>query len=156
MGAPITFRPARPEDGPQLLSLHRRAILTDGVSAYPLEAALSWAHGLTARGYAGAMAAGEQIEVAVIDARVVGFCGVEDDEIKGLYVDPEFTRRGIAARLTSRALQSIRSAGHARARVAAALSGEPFYAAMGFSRTGERLHATRGGLPIRVLEMQSA
>src|SRR4051812_539159 len=111
MGAPITFRPARPEDGPQLLSLHRRAILAEGARAYPLEAALSWAHGLTARGYAGAMAEGEEIEVAVLEGRVAGFCAMtQDGEIRGLYVDPDHTRRGLGARLAARALRRLAGA----------------------------------------------
>jgi GNAT superfamily N-acetyltransferase len=154
MGAPITFRPARPEDGPQLLSLHRRAILGEAARTCPLDAALSWACGLTARGYAGAMARGEHIEIAAIDGRIVGFCAVRGEEITGLYVDPELTRRGVGARLAGRALQRIGAAGHARARVASALGAEPFYAAMGFRKTGERLEATRGGLAIPVVEME--
>jgi|GEM_PF-1864127 putative acetyltransferase len=154
MGAPITFRPARPEDGPQLLSLHRRAILTEGVRAYPLEAALSWAWGLSARGYAGAMAGGEDIELAEIGGRIVGFCGVRGDAIEHLYVDPGFTRRGVAARLTGRALRRLAGDGRAAVRAAAPLGAEAFYAAQGFVRLGERLQATPGGRAIRVVEME--
>jgi GNAT superfamily N-acetyltransferase len=153
MDTNIDYRWMRPEDGPSLTRLHRRAILLEGVRAYGPDLARSWAHGLKPEGYAAAAAEGEAIEVATIQGAVVGFCGVRDDEIRGLYVDPAYARHGVGAALMRRALQRIQAGGFARARVTAARSGVEFYEAMGFHTERGRMYPTRGGLAMPVLEM---
>ena len=153
MDRPISYRPMRPDDGQALVRLHRRAILLQGVRAYSPDLARSWAYGLEPDGYARSAAHGEALEVALVQAAVVGFCGTQDGEITGLYVDPAFTRIGAASGLMRRALKRIQAEGHDRARVTAAMSGVPFYEAMGFHALRGRIHPTRGGLSMRVLEM---
>ena len=156
MDAEITYRWMGHEDGMGLLRLHRRAILLEGMRAYAPDIARSWAYGLNPAGYAGAAANGEAIEVAEMHGAVIGFCGTKHDEIKGLYVDPAFARRGVGAGLLKRALGRLRAEGHERVRVSAALSGAPFYEAMGFAPIRHRLHRTRGGADMRVIEMERA
>jgi GNAT superfamily N-acetyltransferase len=153
MDRQISYRPMTPDDGEALVRLHRRAILLEGVRAYSPDVARSWAFGLHAEGYARSAARGEDIEVALIGRAAVGFCGTEADEVCGLYVDPEFQRMGIGAGLMRRALKRIHAGGHDRARVMAAMSGVPFYEAMGFHALRGRMHPTRGGVMMRVLEM---
>ena len=153
MRSDISFRPITPEDGAVLVLLHRRAILLDGVRAYPPDVARSWACGLQPDGYARSAAAGEAIELALLGPSIAGFCGVRGEEIAGLYVDPAFTRLGIGSALMRRALKRIAAEGHARARVSAALSAAGFYEAMGFELVRGRMHATPGGLSMPVLEM---
>ncbi len=153
MQAHPNYRWLAAEDGPALLRIHRRAILLDGVRAYSPAMVHSWADGLVPEGYERAANAGEAIEVAELHGAVVGFCGVADDEIKGMYVDPGFKRLGVGRGLVLRAFDRIRSGGHGRARVIAALSGVGFYEAMGFRPVRGVRHATRGGLAMPVLEM---
>ncbi len=153
MQAHAHYRWMTAEDGPALLRLHRRAILLHAVRAYSPAMAHSWAEGLVAEGYARAAQAGEAIEVAVLHGAVVGFCSVMADEIKGLYVDPGFMQQGVGRALLLRALWRIAEAGHAEARVTAALSGVGFYEAMGFRPLRGVRHPTRGGLAMPVLEM---
>ena len=152
----ISYRPMTPDDGQALVRLHRRSILLDGVRAYTPDLARSWAFGLEPNGYAQSAAAGEALEVALFRGAVIGFCGTQHGEITGLYVDPAFTRIGAASGLMRRALKRIHAEGHDRARVTAAMSGVPFYEAMGFHALRGRLHPTRGGSTMRVLEMVRA
>ena len=153
MDRKIDYRWMRPEDGQALMRLHRRAILLEGVRAYSPDIARSWAFGLEPEGYARSAERGEALEVALVQRAVVGFCGTQDGEISGLYVDPAFSRRGVGAGLMSRALKRIRSEGYEDARVVAALGAAPFYEAMGFRALRGRIWETRGGLRMRVLEM---
>jgi len=153
MRSEITCRPMLPDDGVALMRLHRRAILLDGVRAYSPDLARSWAFGLSPEGYRDHAEAGEAFDVAQLNAAVVGFCSTKDDLIAELYVDPAFTRCGVASGLMRRALKRIHAEGHDRARVLAALSGVAFYEAMGFRAIRGRIHPTRGGLSMRVLEM---
>jgi GNAT superfamily N-acetyltransferase len=53
--------------------------------------------------------------VACVGDTIVGFVGVEDDQLGWLYVHPEFARRGIGRRLLRHALQQIK--GDARVHV---------------------------------------
>lgn len=153
MQAHPNFRPITPADGAAILRLHRRAILLDGVRAYSPAMVRSWADGMTADYYGRASECGSRIEAAEMHGAIVGFSDVLDDEIQGLFVDPGFSRRGIARGLAERALIRMRSAGHERARVTAALSGVGFYETVGFRPVRGVRHATRGGLHVPVLEM---
>jgi putative acetyltransferase len=156
MRSEITFRPLRPGDGPALTRLHRRAIILQGVRAYTPDLARSWAYGLDPEDYWDHALNGEAFEVAQLSGAPIGFGSTRGDEVVDLYVDPAFTRRGVGSGLMRRALKRIHDAGHHRARVLAALSGVAFYEAMGFRAIRGRIHSTRGGLNMRVLEMAHA
>ena len=153
MPAHPNFRPITPADGAAILRLHRRAILLDGVRAYSPAMVRSWADGMTADYHGRSAACGSLIEAAEMHGAVVGFSDVLGDEIQGLFVDPGFSRRGIARGLAERAFARMRALGHDRARVTAALSGVGFYEAVGFRPVRGVRHPTRGGLVVPVLEM---
>ena len=153
MPAHPIFRPITPADGAAILRLHRRAILLDGVRAYSPAMAHSWADGMNAD-YAGrSIACGSLIEAAELHGAVVGFSDVLGDEIRGLFVDPGFSRRGVGRGLAERAFARMRHHGHERAKVTAALSGVGFYEAVGFRAVRGVRHPTRGGMVLPVLEM---
>lgn len=122
----VSFRPGVPEDGLALLSIHTRAIAMVGVDDYGPEVARSWAHGLTAQGYGRVMKGGEVFEVAVIDGMVIGFCSIKPGVICGLFVDPDFMRRGVATQLLSHALAWMKAQGCARVEIEATLTAVPF------------------------------
>jgi putative acetyltransferase len=153
MPAHPNFRPIADADGVAILRLHRRAILLDGVRAYSPAMVHSWADGMNADYQGRSAECGSLIEVAELHGAVVGFSDVLGDEIQGLFVDPGFSRRGIARRLAERAFARMRAAGHERARVTAALSGVGFYEAVGFRPVRGVRHPTRGGMVVPVLEM---
>lgn len=152
--AAVTYRAGTPEDGAAMLSVHTRAIELVAVRDYGEVMARSWSHGLTAEGYARSMAAGEIFEVAVCDGRVVGFCGYKNDEICGLYVDPDFGRRGIASKLLEHALQGLQRQGHRRVIVDSSITAVPFYRRHGFGVVKERTRMTRGGMEIPTADLE--
>ena len=82
----LDFRPATPDDGAVLLSIHCGAVTELAAVDYTLEEIRSWLHGLTPEGYGQSMAQGERIEVAMLNGRVVGFCGIRLCDIRGLFV----------------------------------------------------------------------
>jgi len=152
--ATVTYRAGVPEDGAAMLSIHLRAIMLVAVRDYGEDMARSWAHGLTAEGYSRSMAGGEVFEVAVSAGRVIGFCGYKDDEICGLYVDPDFARRGIASSLLEHALQVLRRQGHRRVIVDSSITALPFYRRHGFRVVMERRRMTRGGMEMPAVDME--
>jgi putative acetyltransferase len=150
----IHYRPGTPEDGAAMLSIHTRAITLVAARDYGEEMARSWAHGLTAEGYAQSMAEGEIFEVAICDGRVVGFCGYKNDEVCGLYVDPDFSRRGIASCLLAHAMQALHRQGHRRIIVDSSITAVPFYRQHGFRVVKERTRMTRGGMEVPTADLE--
>ncbi len=147
------YRPMRPEDAEAMARLYRRATLLGAARTYGAEMARSWAFGMQPDCFVQDLDAGLDTEVAEAHGAIMGFCVTSDDEIKGLYVDPAFTGREIAAELMRRALERIHGPGHEAARMTAAHSAAGFYEAMGFRPGRGRMLKTRGGLSRRMLEM---
>jgi GNAT superfamily N-acetyltransferase len=149
----LDFRPGTPDDGSILLSIHRRAVTKVAAQDYPPDLIQSWLHGLTPEGYGRSMAEGERIELALVDGRPAGFCGVIRCEVRGLFVDPAYARRGLGSTLLQRALQDLRSLGCARVAVISSVTGIPFYVHNGFNELQRRMHRSRGGLDMEVVDM---
>ncbi len=137
------IRPLRPGDGGELARPHRRAILATPLQYYTAEQLQSWAEGLRPEGYS--VAPGGHFDIAA--ARdVVAFCDQAGDEVRGLYVDPDWHGRGIGSALMRLAEQRMMAAGVQVARVHAALSSQSFYEHCGYRVTELTEHPTRGGL----------
>lgn len=153
-----SVRPGRPDDGEDLLRVHRDAILQLGTAAYSEAETESWCADLVAEGYGRAMTEEGEIFLVAVDAtdRVIGFCSHRDDEIMALYVHPDRVRRGIASDLLRRAEAAIAAAGHERVRVTAALVARAFYECQGYRVAETRGWRSRGGLVIEVLDMTKA
>ncbi|NNG05717.1 MAG: GNAT family N-acetyltransferase [Inquilinus sp.] len=152
---PITIRAGTPADADAILAVHRRSILQLGRAVYSDAEVESWAHGLTADRYVRAMGEEGTTFLLAIDAaaRVIGFCSLKDDVVRGLYVDPSCPRSGIGRTLLQRAEAEIVAAGHKTVRVQASLAGRPFYEAQGYEIFEEHDWKSRGGLEIAVAEM---
>lgn len=146
-----SIRDATPDDAEAIMAVHVRAILELGLSAYSQAEVESWAANLRPAGYRRVMTEkSELFEVAVESTgMVIGFCSLAENKILGLYVDPDWSRRGIASRFVARAERRMVDAGHDSVVILAALSGLPFYLAHGYAleETGE--WETRGGLVLK-------
>ncbi|NIA67505.1 GNAT family N-acetyltransferase [Pelagibius litoralis] len=155
---PYKLRPGRPGDADGLLRVHQRAILILGRRVYSDAQVESWACGNTPDRYIEAMNEdGEAFEVAVArKTGVVAFCSRKDNEVRGLYVDPDWTRHGLGRLLLRRAEAAITAAGHGRVSIGASLTGLPFYEAEGYRVIRHRHWKTRGGLFIPAAEMEKA
>ena len=151
-----TIRRGRPDDGTDLLRVHSSAILAAHGRGYSQEQLESWVDGLLAERYGEAMTTGEEDFLVAIsgDDTVIGFCSHHDDRVIGLYVDPDWQRLGIASALLSKAESRILQRGHRRCRIEAALPSRSFYGSRGYSQTAEHSYATRGGLSVRVFDME--
>ncbi len=150
-----TIRRGLPTDGPELLRVHSSAILAAQGRGYSQEQLESWVDGLLAERYGEAMTAGkEDFLVAVSgDGTVIGFCSHHDDRVIGLYVDPDWSGRGIGSALLRAAESCIAEQGHRECGLEAALPAVTFYESLGYRRLGERDVTTRGGLFVRVFDM---
>jgi len=92
------YRRATLDDTNRLFELRRQSIVKLAVKAMSIEEAARWADNLTVAGMERRICE-LKIWVAEIGERVVGWGSIRDDQLEGLYVDPEFTGRGIGTEL---------------------------------------------------------
>jgi len=74
------------------------------------------------------MIAAGRLYVARLDHRVVGLAGWQDGRLRHVYVDPAYTRRGVASAL----LRCVEANVGGEIRAGVALHAEPFYLANGY------------------------
>ena len=149
------LRAGTPDDGEQILNVHRQAILITARSAYSEQEVESWAAGLVADRYGDQMVrGGEEFQVATKDnGQVIGFCSVINNELMALYVDPDWSGKGVGSSLMSWAEQRIVDAGHASIEIKASLNARSFYEGYGYTVVRQETFKSRGGLEMARLVM---
>jgi GNAT superfamily N-acetyltransferase len=86
------------------------------------------------------IAATGRVRVFDQDGAVVGFAGIDGEQLTGLYVDPPAQGAGVGGRLLTDAEERLRAGGHARAWLwvfEANAHGRAFYERRGWVRDGE-------------------
>jgi ribosomal protein S18 acetylase RimI-like enzyme len=129
----VTVDDARPDDVPRLLEIRHAAFARHAPAAYsPAEVATLLAD--VNQDELQEMIASRQLFVARTDARViVGLAGWKGTHLRHVYVDPAYTRRGIATRLLDHVEADFRTrTGATRIEAGVALHAEPFYQARGY------------------------
>jgi GNAT superfamily N-acetyltransferase len=153
--ADFTIRPFRPDDGEALADLHRRAIMATPDDDYTPEQKQGWVHGIRPELYA--PKGGSVMDVAVApNGRPIAFCHYKDDEILGLYVDPNWQKRGVGRDLLARAEQAIATSGHASIRITGTVSALNFYVANGYRVLERGMHTARNGMLLPCLKLEKA
>ena len=130
---PITVEDARPDDVPRLLEIRHAAFARHAPAAYsPAEVATLLAD--VSQDELLEMIARGQLFVARTAARVIsGLAGWKGTQLRHVYVDPAYTRRGIATRLLDYVEADFRTrTGATRIEAGVALHAEPFYRARGY------------------------
>lgn len=92
------------------------------------------------------MIARNQVFVAEDAGRIVGFATIipregDDAELEGIFVEPSEWRKGIGTALLVQIEREGRAWGANRLHVLASANAEAFYAAAGFTKTGEQATA---------------
>ena len=150
------IRRGRPSDAEALYAVHERAVRVLGRRVYNESQVESWVHGNSPARYVEAMREeGEVYQVAVSRLRgIVGFCALKDQEVRSLYVDPDWSGLGVGSALLLRAEAMIAAAGHGKVVIGASLAGLPFYEQHGYSVVKHRHWRSRGGLMIPAADME--
>ncbi len=149
----IRFRPGTADDGAAMLDIHRNAVLNVAIKDYGPEIAASWAHGLTVEGYGKGMKDGAIFEVAMVNGHIVAFCSTRENEVTGLFVDPDHMGKGIGAALLLQAVARFERAGATEAVLIASITGVALYERLGFRQVRSYEKSTRGGLNMAVVDM---
>ena len=142
----VRFRDGTPADAETIARIQADAIRRLGRTAYTPDECESWAAGLHPRRYCEKIADGDRFRIATDqDGWPLGVAWWHGAEIVGLYVDPDWSRRGVGAALLADAEAAIGAEGHDRIRIGAALSGLAFYQRHGYRQVAAQAWTTRGG-----------
>jgi putative acetyltransferase len=133
--SPVRHRPATLDDASRLFELRRKSIITLAPGAMPLAQAERWAASLTVAGMARKIQALE-IWIAELNGRVMGWGAIRADRLEGLYIDPEFTGRGIGSDLLGFLEELMRSRGVPAVRAEASPNARQFYLRRGYESNG--------------------
>jgi len=144
------------EDAPEMAELHRNSILATSDEFHTEAQRQSWAHGLDGTGYIESAEKGEKNLVAVNENdKPLGFCGYKNNEICGLYVDPEHQGKGIGQRLAMRAIANMTQGRPQKLVVGSSLPAVSFYEQLGFQIVKKVTHQTRGGEQQEACDMET-
>jgi putative acetyltransferase len=150
----LRLRRASTEDGAAIQAAHAAAIRVTCRGHYPAADIEAWADRLTPRSYDESIAR-RDVVVAEEEGGIAGFgvLGVEQCEVRAVYVHPDAGRRGVGRALLD-ALEAIaRLRGLREVRLDSSLNAVGFYAAAGWRRLGDTRHTFPGGLDIPCVAM---
>lgn len=148
----LHLRHARAADVPRLAHLYADVIGALGPEHYPPEAVEAWAAFAGSEGFADFILVPRTL-VAVEGDQVVGFGGIEETgRIASLYVDPRWSRRGVASRILEALLKGGRARGLTRFRAEASELSRPLFQRYGFAVVGTEV-VEREGVRIERVRM---
>ena len=134
-----SFRKATPADIPAMFAVRRDSILGLAPNGMSTAQSVAWASRLTLDEFSKRIVSTE-FWVAEVDRVVIGWVGIRDGEICGLYIDPQVANRGIGSALLRLAEGSMLVAGVATIRLDASWNSEVFYLRQGYIPEGPRPH----------------
>ena len=148
----MKIRPATVEDAPSVWETHVSAIRILCRDAYTPEQIEAWAGPRKPEDYRKPITDG-QLFVAEVAGRVVGFGEFSKEEVRAVYVHPEFGRRGIGTALFRRVVEALGKLGVEKASLDASITSVPFYLAMGCKAGVQQIHRLGSGVEIPCVPM---
>ena len=150
----MKIRSAKIEDAPFVWETHVNAIRILCRGAYTPAQIEAWAGPRTPEDYLDPISNGRMF-VAEVDGRVVGFGEFMKEEIRALYVHPDYTRKGIGRALFQHIVEEMKARDIEKAWLHASLTSVPFYSAMGCTRGEEQNHCLSSGVEISCIPMET-
>lgn len=153
-GAPVTIRPASPEDAEAICEVHMASVRGLARRAYDEEQIRGWAENRVPEQYRWAMAHEEEFFVAERGGHVVGFVSLLGSEVRSLYVHPREARHGTGTALLAAAEELARAHGYQTLRLHASLNALAFYRARGWREGTHVALRLPDGQPLPAVRME--
>lgn len=131
----MNIRKSKLEDAEAIKALHDRAALALCRDDYTLEQLNEWVNHSSVEKYQQRLAT-QRTFVGEINGRMVGFVrwNPETNELCSIFVDPDYTRQGIATKLMKKAYDDALSTGVNKFWLYASLTAVPFYESEGWKK----------------------
>jgi putative acetyltransferase len=148
------IRRAVPSDCPSVYEAHTRAIRELCSKDYNQVQIEAWAGPRKPTDYLKPISSG-RLFVAELGNKVVGFSEYDGDtkELKAVYVNPDYARRGIGTALFIRACDEARAEGLDSLWLDASLTAVPFYLAVRCERQQHTTHRLMSGVELACVRM---
>ncbi|HEX3750513.1 MAG TPA: GNAT family N-acetyltransferase [Streptosporangiaceae bacterium] len=129
----VTVDEARPDDVPRLLEIRYAAFARHAPAAYSPEEVATLLADVSEDELRDMIAHYQLFTARTADGTVVGLAGWKDANLRHVYVDPAWTRRGLATQLLRHVETDFRTrTGATEIKAGVALHAEPFYRARGY------------------------
>lgn len=129
---PPDLHPARPEDAEAIRDVYRASVCGLAVSHYPPEVLAAWAQLDPARSLGARAKGGEALFVAVENGRVVGFSALRGEEVRAVFLHPDWAGRGLGRQLLAAVETEARGRGASELVVRSSLNAAPFFETQGY------------------------
>jgi putative acetyltransferase len=132
-----SIRQAMPHDVPRLWEIRQESILTLAPRGMTIAQARKWAASMTMEGMERRFRASE-IWITERNGVVTGWIAIRDNQISGLYTDPNFAEKGIGSELLTWAETLLCERGVQSVHLDSSINAEQFYLRRGYEPTGPR------------------
>lgn len=154
MAPALLVRPARFRDAAAVRGIHLAAIRQVCARDYTPDQIAAWADPSPLARYRAAIVDHPFI-VAELDATITGFAELQvtSSEVRAVYVDPRYLRRGVGSALLAELERIARDAGVSELRLDSSLTAAAFYRSAGYEVL-ERTHHVSSGVVLECVKMQ--
>ncbi len=151
----ISFRPAEERDLPAMIDVGRKAFLYAFWELSPIEVIRDWVtKDFEGRHYPELW---PRIRLAVAGDRPIGLIGVEGNYVDGLWIHPNYHRRGIGTKLMRDAETNALDQGHTTMSVEYSefnAGASRFYLAIGYREVSDRTEMLTTGIAERLIRLE--
>jgi putative acetyltransferase len=156
--AAYRIRPAAPSDADAICAVHVASIRGLCAADYTAEQIDGWAGAKHPDRYRRAMVEGERMFVAEVQSGeagrlVIGLAGIHGNEIRAVYVRPEYVACGVGRALLAALEEQARSDGVESLMLHSTLNARAFYLKHGYRDEGETTFELRPGLHLPCVKM---
>jgi putative acetyltransferase len=154
----ILIRTATPADAEDMALVHTDSIRKLNAPFYSPKQIEVWSGGKTkAESLAKAMGSGsESMFVATWDSQVVGWGAIGGNEIRAVYLSPDYTGRGLGRRLCTALEICAATNGFRSAHLMSSLQAYPFYLKMGYRKVAESTYRLNAEVHLEAIQMEKS
>jgi GNAT superfamily N-acetyltransferase len=155
---PIVVRPAEAADAESIVNIHFHSVRQTAGAYYPDHVLAAWSSPPDrARVHRVALGIrdGQEMVVAELEGIVCGFGSIVpgDGQLRAVYVDPKFGRRGVGSAILRRLEELAVRSGLGRLSMDASLNAEAFYRKHDYSVVGRGFHRLASGVEMECVKM---
>ncbi len=143
----LVIRPAEAADAAPVIEIHSRSVQELCSGDYTARQIEVWAGKRTPEDMASRIAMHPYF-VAEFNGKLLGYAAysLNSNELLSIFVDPDYTRQGVASALMNELLADARSSGLTTLWLDSSLTAVPFYEKAGFTTSVETIHIFDGVL----------
>ena len=153
----VTVRPLGAGEARTFLQIHSRSIRGLAAGHYPQEVIEAWTVPVTEETIRGFLDNPDH-EIRLVaelngEPAGIGALVVQTSELRGCYVVPEASRKGVGAALVAEIERLARTYGLERLELLASVNAEPFYSSLGYQSEQRTEHVLRTGQAMAAVRM---